>query len=489
MVRYITVLGTQSHVGKSVLVTALCRILRRRGYKVSPFKAQNMSNNSWITKDGDEIGIAQAVQAFAAGVEPCAEMNPVLLKPKGDMTSQVVVLGRPIGDRRVGQYYESIDDMMAIVLNALEKLSGEYDVIVIEGAGGAAEINLYDRDIANIRLARAISSPVLLVGDIERGGVFASLYGTIALLPENDRKLIHGMIINKFCGDPSLLTPGIKDLERLTSVPVMGIVPYRGLRIPSEDSVSINDVRPMGPLDIDIAVVRFPLISNFTDFEPLERAARVRYVSLDDSIGSPDLIILPGSKNTTSDLKSLMASQIPEEICRLAREGVPVIGICGGYQMLGQQVVDSGVEGGTARTIEGLGLLQVTTIFGQYEKRTCQTIKTVTAGGPILSHISGTCIRGYEIHMGQTESSEPVFGDDGCISASGTIIGTYLHGLFENSHFLDAVLSYICERKGIGYAPTGESSDPFDELADIVETAVDIEAIIGLIEGPSERGS
>lgn len=483
MARYLTVLGTQSHAGKSIFVTALCRIFKRRGYKVAPFKAQNMSNNSWITADGSEIGIAQAIQAFAAGAEPCAEMNPVLLKPKGNMTSQVVVLGKPLGDRMVGQYYESIESMMAIALNALEKLSQDYDVIVIEGAGGAAEINLYDRDIANIPLARAIRSPVLLVGDIERGGVFASLYGTIALLPPGDRTLVKGMIINKFCGDPSLLGSGVAQLEKLTGVPVLGIVPYSGLRIPSEDSVSLDDKRPGGDVDLDIAVLRFPLISNFTDFEPLERIARVRYVSLDGSLGQPDLVILPGSKNTVSDLKALKGSPLFAEIRSLAGRGVPVIGICGGYQMLGQQVIDSGIEGGKAETIDGLGLLPVTTVFDRYEKRTCQCTKIVTGTGPMLGGIQGSAVTGYEIHMGQTETDHPAFGDDGCVSASGTVFGTYLHGIFENQCLADAVLTYTCDRKGIRYVRPEAAKDPYDELADIVASSVDVDAIIGLIEG------
>ncbi|CAJ37709.1 cobyric acid synthase [Methanocella arvoryzae] len=482
MARYLTVLGTQSHVGKSILVTALCRILKRRGYRVAPFKAQNMSNNSWITADGSEIGIAQAIQAFAAGAEPRAEMNPVLLKPKGNMTSQVVVLGKPLGDRVVGQYYESIESMMAIALNALYKLSEDYDVIVVEGAGGAAEINLYDRDIANIPLARAIHSPVLLVGDIERGGVFASLYGTIALLPPGDRELVKGLIINKFCGDPSLLGSGVGELEKLTGVPVMGIVPYSGLRIPSEDSVSLGDKKPEGLLDVDIAVVRFPLISNFTDFEALERIARVRYVSLDDSLGRPDIVILPGSKNTVSDLKMLKNSPLASEICSLASDGVPVIGICGGYQMLGRQVVDSGIEGGMPETIDGLGLLPVTTVFDRYEKCTCQSTKTVTGAGPLLAGIRGSAVTGYEIHMGQTRTDSPAFGDDGCVSDSGTILGTYLHGIFNNASFTDAVLKYACERKGLRYVRPEGVRDPYDELADIVESAIDLDAIIRLIE-------
>ena len=486
MARYITVLGTQSHAGKSVIVTALCRILKRRGYRVAPFKSQNMSNNSWITRDGSEIGIAQAIQAFAAGAEPCAEMNPVLLKPKSNYTSQVVVLGKPVGDRRAGDYYTSIDEMMAIATGALEKLSLDYDVVVIEGAGGAAEINLYGRDIANSRMARAAGSPILLVGDIERGGVFASLYGTVALLPEEDRQLVKGLIINKFRGDPALLEPGISELERLTGVPVLGIVPWRGLRIPSEDSVSIDD-KPGGGPGLDIAVIRLPHISNFTDFEALEPAASVRYVPLESSPGRPDVIIMPGTKNTVGDLKALRASDLFEEVQRLAREGTPVIGVCGGYQMLGRLISDSGIEDGREETVEGLGLLPVETRFGPYEKCTRQAMKTVTGGGPILGRIRGVSVKGYEIHMGLTESGSPAFGDDGCVDGAGTVIGTYLHGIFDNAPFRDAVLAYACERKGIEYRPIAILADPYDELADVVASSLDVDAIIALIEGQGEK--
>jgi adenosylcobyric acid synthase len=479
---YITILGTQSHAGKSILVTALCRIFRRRGYNVAPFKAQNMSLNSWITKDGKEIGIAQAIQALGASVEPCAEMNPVLLKPKGDMTSQVIVMGKPIGDKRVGQYYGSIDEMMSIAKRAIEKLSAQYSLIVIEGAGGAAEINLYDRDIANSRMAKAVGSPIILVGDIERGGVFASLYGTIALLPQDDKKLVKGMIINKFRGDVSLLKSGIDELERLTGVPVLGVVPYRRLNIPSEDSVSIDDKKASGRLDIDVAIIRFPLISNFTDFEPLENIVKVRYVEMDDDLRDPDIIILPGSKNTISDLKSLKATPLFRRVKSLAMKGVPVLGICGGYQMLGSHVIDSGIEGGHNENVEGLGLLPSITYFDAYEKLTRQVEKKVTSCGPILDRIKGGCVKGYEIHMGKSVTEAPVFEDDGCISPSGTIIGTYLHGIFDNKNFLDAVLSYVCERKGIDYIPESEKADPFDELADHIEAFVDIERMIKIIE-------
>jgi cobyric acid synthase CobQ len=482
MARYITVLGTTSHAGKSTIVTALCRILKRKGYKVAPFKAQNMSNNSWITKDGKEIGIAQAIQAFAAGAEPCAEMNPVLLKPKGGSMSQVVLLGKPFADRKAGEYYESIDSMLKIATDALKTLAETYDVIVIEGAGGAAEINLYGRDIANSRMARAVQSPILLVGDIERGGVFASLYGTITLLPPEDRPLVKGMIINKFFGDVSLLGDGPAELERLTGVPVLGVVPYSPINIPSEDSVSIADKRPDDAKPIDIAVIRFPLISNFTDFEPLECVACVRYVPLDGSLGKPDVVILPGSKNTVSDLKALRDSPLFAETRRLAKKGVPVLGICGGYQMLGKMVRDSGIENGTPENVKGLGLLPVTTEFGEYEKHTCQVVKAVTGTGPILDKIWGSKLLGYEIHMGQTTSPTPAFWDDGCVDENGTVIGTYMHGLFENDSFRDAVMAYACERKGIAYEPPAVTSDPYDELADAVSEALDIEAIMALIE-------
>lgn len=481
--RYVTILGTQSNVGKSVIVTALCRILKRRGHRVSPFKAQNMSLNSWVTKDGKEIGMAQAVQAFAACKEPCADMNPVLLKPKGEMTSQVIVLGEPLGDRKVGEYYVSTDEMMGVALGALERLSAGCDCIVIEGAGGAAEINLYDRDIANSRIARAVGSPVIIVGDIELGGVFASLYGTYVLLPEEDKKLVKGFIINKFRGDASLLSPGITELEKRTGVPVLGVIPYRRLLIPSEDSMALYEKNAHETIDIDIAVVRLPFISNFTDFEPLERQARVRYVPLDDGLGRPDIVILPGTKNTVSDLKALRRSALWNDIKKLAGDGVPVLGICGGYQMLGEEVIDMGVEGGKEETIRGLGLLPATTTFDRYEKLTCQACKKITAGGPILGPIKGLAVKGYEIHMGKSVSYDTAFEDDGCISASGTVIGTYLHGLFENEHFTTALLRFICKKKGIAYERACAQKDPYDELADMVQASLDMKKLFAIIEG------
>ena len=304
------------------------------GYKVAPFKSQNMSLNSWVTEDGDEIGIAQAVQAWAARIQPSADMNPVLLKPKGDMVSQVILHGKPLGDRKVGEYYDSTEAIFQHVCESLEALARSYEVIVMEGAGSPAEINLYEQDIANLRVARSADAPVVLVGDIERGGVFASLYGTVQLLAEDDQKRIKGFIINKFRGDEKLLEP-----EELTGIPVLGVIPYVNVRLPSEDSVSLGDTLPAAHSVLDIAVIRLPHISNFTDFEPLEAVARVRYVSLDGDLDEPDAIIIPGTKNTVDDLSAMRRSGMDKRI--EARAGViPIIGICGGFQMLGETITD-----------------------------------------------------------------------------------------------------------------------------------------------------
>ena len=334
MSRFLVVLGTTSHSGKSTLVAALCRLLSDRGFRVAPFKSQNMSLNSWVTQNGSEIGIAQAVQAWAARAEPTEFMNPILLKPKGDRTSQVIVLGRPVADKSAEEYYREIDGLKEVVDRSMQELEKDYDYIVVEGAGGAAEINLFDRDIANIYVARLPAGPIILVGDIERGGVFASLFGTVQLLPEDIRPLVKGLVINKFRGDPAILGSGLKTLEELTGVPVLGVMPYLDLDIPSEDSVSLGD-KKAGPAaeQVDIAVIRLPRISNFTDFEPLERQAHVRYVSLSEPLGHPDAVIIPGTKNTVSDLREMQEKGMADQIKSLP--DTPVLGICGGYQMLG----------------------------------------------------------------------------------------------------------------------------------------------------------
>ncbi|MGV8175947.1 MAG: cobyric acid synthase [Methanothrix sp.] len=460
MSRFLVVLGTTSHSGKSTLVAAICRLLSERGLRVAPFKSQNMSLNSWVTCTGGEIGIAQAVQAWAAGVEPTEYMNPILLKPKGDRTSQVIVMGKPVADKSAAEYYRDIEGLKEVVDSSIRELEKEYDYIIVEGAGGAAEINLFDRDIANIYVARLLQSPIILVGDIERGGVFASLFGSVELLPDDIRPLVRGLVINKFRGDPAILGSGLQRLEELTGVPVLGVLPYLDLDIPSEDSVSLGDKRA-GPAGegLEIAVIRLSRISNFTDFEPLERLARVRYVGLSEPLGSPDAVIIPGTKNTVSDLREMQEKGMARQIQSLVN--TPVLGICGGYQMLGKEIIDCGIED-TVGAVPGLGLLDATTRFDLYEKRTVQVEKTVTGGGPILEPIRGQKVRGYEIHMGVTTPTEDsAFGDDGAVSESGIVIGTYLHGLFDNHNFRTAFLDFLRSRKK---NQSGESESVLSEV-------------------------
>lgn len=480
MTRNLMVIGTSSHVGKSILVAALCRSFSRK-YSVAPFKAQNMSLNSWITRNGEEIGIAQAIQAKAAGVEPTADMNPVLLKPKGSHISQVIILGKPFADKRAGEYYDSIDGMMAVVTGAYNRLASTHDMIIIEGAGGAAEINLYDRDIVNIGIARAVKPHMILVGDIERGGVFASIYGTLQLLPKDIRSLVFGIIINKFRGDIKLLEPGILQLEELTGLPVLGVIPYTDIKLPSEDSVSIKDKTGNGH-PVKIAIIRLPHISNFTDFEPLEKYVDIRYIELGDALDKPDAIILPGTKNTIDDLKELMSKGLDKQIVTESKKGTPVIGICGGYQMLGNEIIDSGVEGtGGACSIKGLGLLDVTTRFLDYNKQTRQVEKSITGDGAILGQLKGGKVRGYEIHMGETDGEEPAFGDDGSVSKNGLVIGTYLHGLFENENVRTSFLGYLYKQKGIIFK-NKDNGDSIEELAGFIEEHVNMELIYRRIE-------
>lgn len=480
------VLGTASHVGKSVTVAALCRALYRRGIPVAPFKSQNMSLNSYVTADGSEIGIAQAVQAFAAGVEPEADMNPVLLKPKGDSVSQVVLLGRPYKDVQIRDYYRETDTLLDEAVSAFERLQRRFGNVVVEGAGGAAEVNLYDRDIANIRLARSLRLPIVLVADIERGGVFAQVYGTLALLPEDIRPLVAGVIVNKFRGDPELFASGVAKLEELTGVPVLGVVPFADIPLPSEDSLSIGDKRDRNTgTPVRIAVLRLPRISNFTDFELLEQHAAVDYVLPGASLSGYDCIILPGTKNTVEDLAVLNRHGVGEEL-RLARERrIPIIGICGGYQMLGSRIVDAGIESENPAEYPGFGLLDVVTAFSGYRKTTVQVRRRATGPGPILPAMGE--VDGYEIHMGETERRElpEAFAGEGTSTPDGLVFGTYMHGLFQNPGAVNALLAYLSERRGAPFEPvTAESgalgaAASYDDLARHFEEHVDMEAILG----------
>jgi len=500
------VLGTASHAGKSIAVTALCRVLHRRGIRVAPFKSQNMSLNSFVTSDGSEIGIAQAVQAFAAGVDPSAEMNPVLLKPKGEGVSQVVLLGKPYRDLPIREYYRETEFLLKEVLAAYQRLKERFGQVVVEGAGGAAEMNLYDRDIANILLARSLKLPILLVGDIERGGIFAQVYGTVRLLPEDIRPLVKGIIVNKFRGDSALFSSGVRILEEITGIPVLGVIPYADIRLPSEDSLSLADKRPAeGP--VRIAVIRLPHISNFTDFEPLERLVPVDYVDPGRTLSTYDCIIIPGTKNTVEDLAALQESGTAGEIRKARERGIPIIGICGGFQMLGKEIHDQGIEGGHGVYL-GLGLLSGVTSFARYEKTTRQVRVRPNPVGPILPAMGE--VTGYEIHMGETDrgTDEEAFSGDGSVSSDGLVFGTYLHGLFQNESAVHALLSYLYRRKGLAlkeHLASGGTSlpvrkegaeassdknragpDPYDQLADLFEAHLDMEKILSfLMEGSS----
>jgi adenosylcobyric acid synthase len=438
--RAIMLQATGSHAGKTVLVAGLCRLLTRRGLRVAPFKSQNMSLNAYVAADGGEMGWAQAMQAEAARVPARVEMNPILLKPRAEARSQVVLLGRVLGDTDASAYYRLTPTLWPAVRRSYETLARGADVIVIEGAGSPAEPNLMRRDLANMRVARLTRAPVLLVGDIDRGGVFASLVGTMALLPPADRRRVRGFVINKFRGDESLLAPAVRDLIRRTRVPVVGVVPFLpGLRLPEEDSVGLDRAALVASSDLRVAVVRLPHIANFTDFAPLEDEFGVRlvYAESPHDLAGASLVILPGSKDTIADLRALRARGFGPAIDEHHRRGGCVLGICGGYQMLGQAVSDPHrVESGGAEP--GLGLLPVATVLTP-EKITRRVRARWLPGGRDFE--------GYEIHMGETtrEGARPLLEIDGrpegCVSADGRVWGSYLHGLFEEGtarrHVLD----------------------------------------------------
>ena len=493
--------GTTSHAGKSLMATALCRIFAQDGLRVAPFKAQNMSLNSFVTPDGGEFGRAQAVQAEAARIAPTVEMNPILLKPEGNRKSQVVVMGKPVAVASAREYYEMKLRLWPLVTQALDTLRSQYDIVVIEGAGSPAEINLKEHEIVNMRVARYANAPVIIVGDIDRGGVFASLVGTMVLLEPEEQELVKTFIINKFRGDPSLLDSGFDMLLERTGVGVAGVIPwFDDIHIPEEDSLGLEpaNLQPHPESDeyLDIAVVRFPRIANFDDFDPLMRESRVRlrYVRSAIELGAPDLVILPGSKTTVADLEWMRESGIAEAVTARRRKGTPVIGICGGYQMLGERILDpDGVESASPES-QGLGLLPLTTTFAA-TKTTHQVRGRVSSRRGLLAGSSDGIITGYEIHMGQSEggseaafrvkerSGSAVDSPDGAIDADGITLGTYMHGLFHNHSLRHALLTNLAKRKGIGL-PQGAILDldaEYDKLADLVRESVDMNTVYAMV--------
>jgi adenosylcobyric acid synthase len=493
--------GTTSSAGKSLLVAALCRIFRQGGVRVAPFKAQNMALNSFVTREGHEMGRAQVVQAQAAGLEPHVDMNPILLKPEQDARSQVVVMGKPWVALAAGEYYRRKGELWSVVTAALNRLRERYDLVVIEGAGSPAEINLRESDIVNMAVARYARAPVLLVGDIDRGGVFASLVGTMVLLQEDERRLIKGFIINKFRGDVTLLHDGLTMLEERTGVPVLGVVPFIwDLQIAEEDSVALDRVSRTGDRgqrtrdNVDIAVVRLPRISNFDDFDALalEEGVQVRFVDSSSQLGHPQAIILPGTKSTIADLLWLRQVGLDRAICELAEKGIPVVGICGGYQMLGRTISDpDGVESAEGQ-VEGLGLLTVDTVF-ETVKATYQARARIETNQGFFAEIEGQKIEGYEIHMGHSHGGQPAFrllarGDqpvdasDGAVDESGQVFGTYLHGLFDNPNLRQAwlrSLGWDAAFSGLSMAQVRERE--YDRLAQQVRESLDMNRVYQIV--------
>ena len=478
------VCGTTSNAGKTTLVTGLCRVLARRGVRVAPFKAQNMALNSTVTRDGHEIGRAQGIQAFAAGVQPEVAMNPILLKPTGDRASQVVVSGRPVGVMTAREYHDHKPQLLELVLGSLADLRARFDVVICEGAGSPAEINLLDHDIVNLRVAHAAGIPALVVGDIDLGGVFAALYGTVALLPEHYRSLVRGFVINRLRGDPALLLDGCAQLHERTGIPTLGVLPWiDGLGIDAEDSLALRDyvqgAAPAAADVLDVAVLAFPRISNFTDIDPLtcEPGVRVRLVADAASLGAPDLVILPGTKATVADLMWLRERQLDDA---LARTDAVVLGVCGGYQMLGT-IIEDDVESVTGSTT-GLGFLPVRTVFGPDK---------------VVEHCTGTSlghdIAGYRIHHGRVrpEGGEPFVEVAGLVDgvAVGEVYGTTLHGIFEVDAFRQSFLARVAVHAGKPFVAGTESfaaarDRRIDQLADVLEAHLDLDALTAiLVEG------
>lgn len=493
--------GASSSVGKSLLVAALCRCFARRGVRVAPFKAQNMSNNAAVCLDGAEIGRSQAVQAAAAGIEPLADLNPVLLKPEADTRSQVIVMGRPWRTLLAGAYYQQRAALWSVITAALDRLRDAYDLVLIEGAGSPAELNLRAGDMVNMAVARYAQAPVVLVGDIDRGGVFAQLLGTLWLLEPAERALVRGLLVNKFRGDFSLFADGVRILQARSNLPVLGVVPFmHDLQIPEEDAAPLDTshaavCRPVPA--VDIAVIQLPRIANFDDFAPLaaEPGVRLRYVSSCATLGQPDAVILPGSKSTIADLSWLREHGLDQAIVQLAAAGVAVVGICGGYQMLGRRIRDPQRVESSQPEVVALSLLPVETTFAP-GKATHQVEARIDNAPGWLADLAGQTLRGYEIHLGQSvaqqtwltltrRSQQPVVVQDGAVDATGRIWGCYLHGLFANQALRRRWLA------ALGWQPTpphvmngiNDLQHALDTLASQVEASIDMQRLEAIIWG------
>ena len=500
MAKVIMIQGTMSNAGKSLVTAGLCRVFKQDGYKVAPFKSQNMALNSFITKEGLEMGRAQVMQAEACGIEPSVNMNPILLKPTNDVGSQVIVNGEVLGNMSARDYYKKKTELIPHIMEAYNNLAKEYDIIVMEGAGSPAEINLKENDIVNMGMAKLVNSPILLVGDIDRGGVFASIAGTLMLLEEDERKMIKGTIINKFRGDVNILKPGLDMIEEITKTPVVGVVPYMELDIDDEDSLS-ERFNNKGTVDlIDIAVIRLPRISNFTDFNTFEYIPGVslRYVKSVRELKDPDMIILPGTKNTMEDLKWLRESGLETQILKQAAKGKVIFGICGGYQMLGMELSDPfNVESGG--TMAGMGLLPTKTVFEKEKVRTRVSGNFNEVSG-VLAELSYVEFEGYEIHMGQTTydfneeelttidnvNGEDIIKNDGLYKDN--VYGSYIHGIFDKEEVSKAIVESLCIHKGIDYSSISTvdiekyKEEQYDKLAEGIRNSLDMKAIYKILE-------
>ncbi|NCO79251.1 MAG: cobyric acid synthase CobQ [Cyanobacteria bacterium] len=490
----IMVVGTTSHAGKSSLVTALCRLLWRKGWYVTPFKGQNMALNSYVTATGGEIGYAQALQAWSAKTIPRVEMNPILLKPQGNMTSQVIMKGQIAGVTNAKEYYRDyFETGWEAITESLDILGQEFDLVVCEGAGSPAEINLKHRDLTNMRVAKHLNAPTILVADIERGGVFAHIVGTLALLDPHERSLIKGIVINKFRGDKTILDPGIEWLEDYTKIPVLGVIPWFDSALPSEDSLGLLDL-PSRKKDyqLKISIIKLPHISNFTDFDPLEaeESVLIEYVQPHQTLGYPDAVIIPGTKTTIADLIVLEKSGMKAQIREYMQSGGTILGICGGFQMLGNEILDPHRLESLEKSCEGLNLLPITTTL-KPEKITRQ--REVAANYPQ----KGLPVDGYEIHQGYTEiiphlSKQrkiryfPLFSDAtlGLVDETQSLWGCYLHGVFDNGSWRRAWLNNLRQKRGLSSLPTGISNyrqqreELLDSLADLVETHLNLDPIL-----------